>query len=683
LPKTCGNTRRIHRTLVLGGALACACTTVAGREETHIIGGHWASALCRPADTEKDLLAFELEALGDFPPSIDTHESLQGDGALVVPGTTRAAWLTANGPFSSFLGLGAAAQSGNIDVSLWPAGEFCELPVTASDCDYPGGGEGYAMGVSADGRTLLVAGGDAAREQDAEHTRNVASSAAVVDLATSRTSCLPRDAALQVARAGATVTPLGDALLVAGGYDPSSAGHAPVGSAETFDPTTRSFGADPISIPARAHHGAVALATGEVLLVGGLDEGGPIAEQTLAAVAAQSPRYRKSGFASISPRVDPVVLRLSDDRVFIAGGTDGNSPAAALPDLLWLDPSAHGVQHKLDALSCPDDAATVTVHSAFTAMPGGAVLGVGGCVVQSGTTKESCADPCPDGSGCASNEIFWIDRDGNVACCGAGRSACGDAAPDITAQPPPFHGPLLVGGEDGRPWLVDGPPTPTPGEPPPTARTLRRFEPWSGQFALLTMTTDRPVSAAVRADAGLFIALDDCSNQEAPPSCSASVYGFRHGLRGPYTQAVAPLLLTDTEGTAPDRPTGSPPDPGAVAAGPWRDTKNGEVHITAGSALVLTDTTYADVDVVVHATAGAPPLFHLGSATFGKASCQWPLPAPQTPFDAELVRRGPTVTLTVKGRTRTCAGPSGRAAISLSADHPVTIASVAVTRIAD
>ena len=233
----------------------------------HIIGGHWASTLCRPADAEEGQLAYELEALGDFPPSTDTHESLSADRTLVVPGATRAAWLTASDPFSSYLGLGTATPNGDIDVSLWPAGEFCELPITTPGCDYPGGGEGYAMGVSADGRTLLVAGGDASAEQDAEHTHDVASSAAVVDLATSRATCLPRDAALQVARAGATVTPLGDGLLVAGGYDPDN--RDAIGSAEAFDPSTRTFGADPISISARAQHGAVALSTGEVLLVGG------------------------------------------------------------------------------------------------------------------------------------------------------------------------------------------------------------------------------------------------------------------------------------------------------------------------------------------------------------------------------------------------------------------------------
>ncbi|HVW28345.1 MAG TPA: hypothetical protein VHC69_23440 [Polyangiaceae bacterium] len=669
MPNICGNTRRVHRTLVLGSALACACTTVRGREETHTIVGHWASSLCRPAATEDGQFDFELEALGDFPPTTDTHESLKAGRELVVPGTTRAAWLTATDDFSSYLGLGTADDAANIDVSLWPSGSFCELSVATSSCAYPAGGKAYAMGVASDGRTLLIAGGDASAEQDVDPTTDVASSAAVIDLATSRTTCLPRDAALQVARAGATITPLGGGLLVAGGYDPS-AGNAPVGSAETFDPTTHAFGADPITISARAHHGAVALASNEVLLVGGVDESGPIAEQALAAVAPTSPRYRKTGFAAIEPRIDPVVLRLSDDRVFIAGGTSDLPPSPAVQSLLWLDPTARTVVRTLPALSCDGDETTATVGSAFATMPGGAVLAVGGCTESTDGATQTCDKPCDNGAGCPSSEVFWIDRDGDVTCCGSGRQNCGGPAQDGVA---PFVSPELVGGEDGRPWLFDG---------PSDSRAMQRFNPWTGQFEAPMPTDERGPASLARADAGLFVALDDCG-ADAPTPCSASVRGFRHGLRGPYSQAVAPLLLADTEGVALDRAPGAPPSPGAVATASWRNPANGQVQITPGSTLLVTDTTYEDVDVVVHVTAGPPPTVHLGSATFGKGSCQWPLTAPQPAFDAELTRRGGSVTLTVKGRARSCPGPSGRVAVSFAGDAPITLESITVTRIGD
>jgi len=237
----------------------------------------------------------------------------------------------------------------------------------------------------------------------------------------------------------------------------------------------------------------------------------------------------------------------------------------------------------------------------------------------------------------------------------------------------PFVSPVLAGGEDGRPWLFDG---------PSDTRTLARFDPWLGQFDAPMPTDERGPASAARADAGLFVALDDCGADANAP-CSASVRGFRHGLRGPYTQAVAPLLLADTEGVALDRAPGAPPSPGAVATTSWRNPANGEVQITPGSTLLVTDTTYEDVDIVIHVTAGPPPSVHLGSTSFGKGSCQWPLATPQPAFDAELTRRGGTVTLTVKGRTRSCPGPSGRLAISLTGDAPTTMESIGVTRIAD
>jgi hypothetical protein len=317
-------------------------------------------------------------------------------------------------------------------------------------------------------------------------------------------------------------------------------------------------------------------------------------------------------------------------------------------------------------------------------MPGGAVLAAGGCVVLRDGEIPKCDDLCNDGSGCRSNEIFWIDRDANVSCCGAGRPACDAPIPEDPSfvPPPPFVEPALVGGADGRPWLGrSGRARPSDGSA--AAHTLRRFDPWSGQFSPPSLTTDRRLSATARADGGLFVALDDCGAVDLTEPCSVSAYGFRHGLRGPYTQAVAPLLLADTEGTALDRAPGVAPAPGAVATTTWRDQSNGEVQITPGSALLLTDTTYEDVDIVIHVTAGPPPIVQLGSASFGKGSCQWPLGAPQAPFDAELLRKGEAVTLSVKGRSQSCDGPSGRVSIALSSGGPMTVESVAVTRIAD
>ncbi|HEX4338230.1 MAG TPA: hypothetical protein VH062_20135 [Polyangiaceae bacterium] len=676
MPKSWGNTRALHRTLLLGGALGCACTTVPGREETHTIGAHWASPLCRPKAGATNQLEFDLEALGDFPPSTDTHESLFTAQPLVVPPSTRGASVAASDGFSSFLGVGSAASDADIDVALWPDGAFCEIPLAQSGCDYLGGGTAYGVGVSSDGRTLLVVGGDVTLEGDPDRTRSVASSAAVLDLATAKVTCLPEGRGLQEGRAGATVTALGDELLVAGGVDPTEKDGV-VGSAELFDPATHSFAPDAINLPrGRARHGAVTLASNEVLLVGGVNQNGPIADRgTLDAIASKSPFHRE-GLAELpAARVDPVVLRLSDDRVFIAGGTDGTAAETPLQDLVWLDASAKSIDAELPALACPDEQSgptvTTTVGSAFAAMPGGAVLAVGGCTLPLDGTALKCDEHC-DGVGCPSSEVFFIDRDGSVTCCGAGRASCSGIAP--TDEPPPaFDHPTLVPGEGGRPWLVEG----------TTSRTLRPFDPWSGQFAVTSIGFDGNVATPVRADAGSFLFVDDCT---AAPCDGASLHGFRFGLRGPYSQAIAPLLLADTIGVALDRPLSSAPAAGAAASQPYRaPSADGQqaLFLTAGSELVLTDTTYQGFDLVIPVRSGRPPLVHLGERVFGDAKCPWPVTSPQPPFDAKVSRRGTTVTLSLGDRTDVCDGPDGRVTLALAAATELSLRSVSVTRVAE
>ncbi len=562
-------------------------------------------------------------------------------------------------------------------MTLWPENAFCDLPVAADGCGYLGLGTAYSMGVSSDGRTLLVAGGDETRGGDSTRTRDVASSAAVVDLDTARVTCLSPSNGLRIGRAGATITPLGEKLLVAGGSDPVE-GDAAVGSAELFDPSTRSFDPDPIVLsPGRARHGAVALVSNEVLLVGGVDQAGrPIAEHTLDAIAAERPFHRTDLAELPTPRVDPVVLRLSDGRILVAGGTDGASPAMAHRDLLFLDARARSVESTISTLACPADRSgpgvTATVDGAFAAMPGGALLAVGGCTVPLDGQTLNCDVHCQD-TGCPSNEVFWIDRDGNVACCGAGRTSCSGDVPDPDHPPPAFVSPALVPGEEGRPWLVEG---------AAGARRLHRFDPWSGQFAGADAASDPDLSVATRADAGLLLSIDDCGGKLPTEDCSARLHGYRSGVRGTYTQAIAPLLLADTTGVAMDRALGAPPAPGAAPSRPYRDSTLGDVELTSGSELVLTDTTYADVDLVIDMRRGQPPLVSLGDSVYGDETCRWPASAPDPPYDAELTRSGGVVTLTIAGRTKTCPGPAGRVSIRIGAGNSLSFRSIAVRRVA-
>jgi hypothetical protein len=712
LPKIWGNTRLLHRSVLAAGALGGACTTLPGTEETHTIASHWASTACRPAPgpTQPE---FDLEALGDFPISGENYEHLKSEAQdLLVPPATRSAALAASDGFTNFVGLGLPASGKDIDVSLWPKDAPCAIPV-ATDCGYPGAGDGYALGVSEDERTLLVAGGGAPLEGAPEPDPSLARAAAVVDLGTGKVSCIPPERGLQSGRAGATITALGSKLLVAGGTEPVR--DTAQLTAEIFDPGTGEFDPDPIPLlrdgrNGRAHHAAVTLASGETLLVGGVDATGfPLS--TLEAISPEAPHHRNENDESTreasleAPRVDPFALRLSDDRVFIAGGKISSDSPRQVEQLVWLDKDARTIEHTLETLACPADQAgkppTKVVGSVFASMPGGAVLAVGGCALPvdgAPVSPVSCTQHCQGELGCLTSEIFWIDREGGVTCCGAGRATCNGPPPRFEdASFGAFLEPVLVSGEDGRPWLLEG---------ERSARTLHRFDPWTGQFPSSGVATGTAASSIVAApaDAALFLWLDQCT-VGATTDCNTSLHGFRHTsqqsegfahLRGPYTQAAKPLLLNDTEGVALARAPSAPPGEGAVALRPWLDQTRAmdgrpgtlNLHLTPDSELVLTDTTYEGVHVEIPVRAGPPPVVHLGSMAFGStakraASCQWPVAAPRAPFVADVVRGGDRVTLTIGDRTRDCDGPVGRVSISVGAEAtPITVEPISVTRIA-
>jgi hypothetical protein len=651
---------------------------------------------------------FDLEALGDFPISPENYEHLGEAQDLLVPSSTRSAALAASDGLTSFVGLGLPAGGKDIDVSLWPKDAPCAIPV-ATDCGYPGAGGGYALGVSVDQRTMLVAGGGTRLEGAPEPDPSLARAAAVVDLGTGKVSCVPPDRGLQSGRAGATITAVGSKLLVAGGTEPVR-GTAQL-TAEIFDPGTGEFDPDPIPLlregrNGRAHHAAVTLASGETLLVGGVDATG-IQLSTLEAISPEPPHHRNENDEITreagleAPRVDPIALRLSDDRVFIGGGSNGDPPRP-VEQLVWLDKDARTIEHSLETLACPDDQRragdppTKVVGSVFASMPGGAVLAAGGCALPMRIDEGplSCTQHCEGGRGCLTNEIFWIDRDGGVTCCGAGRVTC-------NGLPPPFEDPsfgafvdpVLVPGEDGRPWLLEG---------ERSARILHRFDPWTGQFPSTGVATGAGAFSTIvpaPADAALFLWLEECADG-ATGECNTSLYGFRHTslasegvahgvahLRGPYTQAAKPLLLGDTEGVSLDRAPSAELEPSAVAPRPWRD-RTGALHLTPDSELVLTDTTYEGVHVEIPVSAGPPPVVHLGSMSFGSTSkrstpCQWPVTAPRAPFVADVVREGDRVTLTIGDRARDCDGPAGRVSISLGAEAtPITVKPISVTRVA-
>lgn len=625
-----------------------------GPEVTHTIRAHWITG-CAPASAEA--VQIDLAAAGDFDPSPDTFATLTGkDGEepLVAPTTTQAVVLDATDRFSEWSGLGTRDQDGDTDVALWPKRSACTIP-SPPNTTYPTSDPGQAAGITEDGRTLLVAGGDG-RDQRA--------SALAVDLAT---GVARRVSGVRAFRSGGTVTPFGAGLLVAGGddlSDLSAAERPPLASAEVFDPATQRFDVDIIVLQRpRTRHGAVTLASGETLLVGGVGTDGKLIS-TLEAIAPGTRDYRIDNLTELEwPRKDPVVLRLSDDTVLVAGGTDGSAVPIPVDSLEWLSADGARTVRKTPALS--DASAPLTVQRAFAVMPGGSVLAAGGCEAREPATDEEkkACDACGPNNGCPSRRVLWITKDGDAT-----------ALPDELDVDAPH--PVLVAGSEGRPWLIcDAPgadaskPSDAPGPDRSQPSEVRQFDPFLGHFVVVTDGAPAPTARAshfVHADAGLFLWLDADTN--LAPHVLA---GFRHGTRNAFTSDVSPLLSTDLAGAALDRPPGSVFDPA-----------NQTVRLSSGGAtLVVTDTTYTDLHLAITVVHGPPPVVRLGNETYGSSGCSWPRDGASDSYTATLDRTNDRVALGVGGTARTCAGPNGRVSVEIGAGGgDVEIAAITVTR---
>ncbi len=334
--------------------------------------------------------------------------------------------------------------------------------------------------------------------------------------------------------------------------------------------------------------------------------------------------------------MDGVALRLSDGRILVASGTDESGAPLQTLELLSADAST---DQPLPSLASEGDPDAFVVGRAFAAMPGGGALAVGGCR-DANASAPACAAPSPS--------VRWITPEGTV-----------DSLPDLDDVVAAW--PTLIAGEEGRPWLAatsaaDGSPV------------LRRFDPWSGRF----VTDDAPTPPSVATNARYF-SIDDglFAWFATDPTAGVSLSGFRHGTRGPYVDAVTPLLQTTTDGISPDRALGT------VVS---RDPATGTVTLAPPGALVITDATYADVHLVIGVTAGAPPLIRLDQGVFGSGACAWPV-TPAPPFDADFLRSNTTVTLSLAGRSRSCGTTSGRTAVSIAPNgDSIALKSVTVTR---
>src|SRR5215813_13479863 len=124
---------------------------------------------------------------------------------------------------------------------------------------------------------------------------------------------------LNVERRGHTATPLADGrLLIIGGENENG----PVAEVEIFDPSSRTFSLAGRSITPRADHTATKLADGRVMIIGGRGQDGPLNSTEVYDPAANSFSH---GPILNHARAGHSATVLADGRILIAGGETGGS----------------------------------------------------------------------------------------------------------------------------------------------------------------------------------------------------------------------------------------------------------------------------------------------------------------------------------------------------------------------
>lgn len=596
------------------------------KERTLALSTH-ALASCEPSIAPAQA-TLRLTPLGDFGwVSSGDPLPLAQSTALDFPEQTRAVAAEARTPDAIFVGYAERGAKPSLDVLLWPDATACRLDVDPGAAPNPGGGQ--ALGVTADGTVVLVVGGNSPKLPAGSI------GATIFDTGSGELTALsgaadPR-AALAEPRAFATVTPFGEQLLVAGGEDPlnsDGAGLAPASkTAEVFDPRRRRFESTEIALTvARSRHAALALPSGQTLLIGGRGPSGN-ALNALETVAPGAAHGSIQGLAALTyPRLLPSALLLDDARVFVGGGVTAlGTPLSALE---WLSADAKQVLRAELPEQLP-----ARFDRAFAALPGGGVLAVGGCEPSDNPCPDLCRSGCPprDADGEQPHyDAWWITPDGALT-----------PVPLEFAAPRP----VLLGGGDGRPLLASG----APGDV-----KLYRFEPWQARFVETALTAPAPPAAGLAASAlddGAFVWLSEDTS-------GAGVFGARVSTRNRF--AIDDTLLDGAADGAPyplvpDRPPrGTTRFDSSVNTLFFDDDSDASVYVAAAN--------YANVSVELTVEGDAPNIV-LGTREYGGEECPWPVGA-ITQY--RLERRATSVTLSSGSLSSApCEGPEGRVRLGL------------------
>ncbi len=503
--------------------------------------------------------------------------------------------VSAAGGTRKWHGLGDVPPSGDVNVLLWPEAAPCELSqpalLAAPRTD-------AAFG-TLDARHVIVVGGRAS---------GAAAPSFIADLATGLVTPLPSE--LLAPRAQASIAPFGDGhALVAGGAR-ADTGEL-LASAEVISGAGE-LDASPILLSeGRTDHGAVALVTGDVLLVGGAGSKGPLGSVEL--IDSKTRRARTAGVAVLDrPRVHPIVVRLASGEVLVFAGFDALGSPVSLVE--WLTPDGRGHSRPSLPLVASKECSVVALEA------GGALAVIS-----------------PDGPAAGFRNVWVISADGALE---PARVTLGEL--EVVRMYPANRGaPILW---NGRHWL--------------------RWQPWRGEFIILTDTpgTPGPVSASIVSapDGGLALWFT-----------GTHLRGLRFDARSRYAtdSARAPLLVDTPDFFAPDRLVDL-----SGASTISFDATYGLI-LARGASAFLTDVTFADFDLDLTVPGEPPLIVlrdEGGRETeIGGPTCPLPARSPAAP-EAEKIhieRRAQAVRVRVDaGEPEACTAnvaPGGRLQVGI------------------
>ncbi|HEY3496379.1 MAG TPA: hypothetical protein VGK73_16885, partial [Polyangiaceae bacterium] len=313
-PKICGNIPNEE-----GSALSAALLLTLGLfscgpldpvvTEVPVRSHEFATADCRISRDSGTALSLELAALGPFRPGAADSKIVKlnatNEPLGFSPETRGVAAVLSTPDRGGYFGYTGLRTPQGIDVLLWPD-HACVLQASAG---YPGTAAGPALGFSPEIEAVLVLGEDAT-DNDPNALLFHTNTASVE---------LP----LHDDRAYATVTPFAGGFLIAGGENPSGGegveDRERLPNAYPYSPGTGEGEAVTLTWD-RTRHGALTLADGATVLIGGYAQTGLVRQ--FEAIYPESSTSKTQGLASLTVgRLEPVVTRLTDGRILVGGGS--------------------------------------------------------------------------------------------------------------------------------------------------------------------------------------------------------------------------------------------------------------------------------------------------------------------------------------------------------------------------